>query len=163
MLCRQILPVLRLLHVGRIPDLGPVSPSLTKFGGIGLFVESSPSRNPEFRFGHFPGRNRVEELEEQNSEDHFLGIGRCGLVVDNFSDEVLAHAVGGAEDVRELVLPEDRICGPRLGITRQSLFVDPVTLCSKFPVTGEDWGNLKYAHTATSPTLATDNTYSASL
>ena len=67
----------------------------------------------ELLLQQLPRLDLVEQLEQQDAEDHLDGVVRQVVAVDHAADQVLADPVGGPVGVGELVRPQHRVVGPR--------------------------------------------------
>src|SRR3546814_1635012 len=81
---------------------------------VGRFeIEGLPGDRAVLCFEQFPSLNFVEDLEEEGPENEFSRIGRSRAVILDFTDQVLADAVGRAKAVGEPIGSQDRIVCPR--------------------------------------------------
>ena len=118
----QVAPVLapRLLgpgsgrhDVGGRVDGSPRRQPLLQCAIVCVDVEVGERRRSQCLFQRFPGLDLVEELEQQDAEEDLFRARRPAGLVDDVADQVLTYPVGGSVRVGELVLPQNRVVGPR--------------------------------------------------
>src|SRR5215470_9095168 len=80
-----------------------------------------------------PGLDLAEGPEGDYLEEPVLR--RTGLrMITNLLYHILADSIGGAEDVAELVLPQDWVVSPRPGLPGDAPLKDPLPLGREFPI-----------------------------